>query len=160
MGCYCLTHQNSCSHFVHACQLFHIVAVTCLPVIDTEKWPGPHMLTTYPVLFCMFSMSFMRFANLKEFHKALDRTHQIKGQYKPICLKQLELELITGKPFLHLLMSSLWVLWVTLKNAINKLKVMIIILMLCYLNVLKFCSPPTHQPPLPYSGPISLKFTW
>jgi hypothetical protein len=31
--------QHSCSHFVHACQLFNIAAVTYLSVIDTEKYP-------------------------------------------------------------------------------------------------------------------------
>lgn len=34
----------------HACQLFHIAAVTCLSVTDTEKWQLKDMLTTH--LFC------------------------------------------------------------------------------------------------------------
>jgi hypothetical protein len=42
------------------------------------------MLTIYPVMFCI------RFVNLKKFHKALRRTHQIKGQYELLCLKWLD----------------------------------------------------------------------
>ena len=77
-----------------AWQLFHIAAVTCLPVTDTEVTWLRDMLTAYPALFCMFCM---RFANLKKFHKALHRTHQIKGQYELLCLKWLESGLTTGQ---------------------------------------------------------------
>jgi len=76
-------------------------------------------LTTHPVLFCMFCM---RFANLKKFHKALCTAHQIKGQYELLCLNYLESELTTKQPFLQLCMSSLFFLWLTLKNATNKPK--------------------------------------
>ena len=47
---------------------------------------------------------------LKKFHKALRRTHQIKGQYELLCLKWLESELTTRQHFLHVGMSSLWLL--------------------------------------------------
>ena len=110
------------------------------------------MLITYPVMFCM------RFVNLKKFHKALHRTHQIKGQYELLCLKWLESELTTGQHFLYLHMSSLWFLWLTLKNATNKPK------SYDYNThaLLSQCSEiplfTTHlPPPLPYSAPIGLK---
>jgi hypothetical protein len=45
------------------------------------------MMTSCPVMFCM------RFVNLMKFHKALHRTHQVKGQYELLCLKWLESEL-------------------------------------------------------------------
>ena len=103
--------QHSCSHFV-----------PCLPAISycCCNMPASHwhrevtwlkdMLTTYPVLFWALCI---KFDNLKKFHKVLYRTHQIKGQYELLCLKWLESELTTGQPFLHLCMSSLWLLWLT-----------------------------------------------
>ena len=39
------------------------------------------MMTSCPVMFCM------RFVNLKKFHKALRRTHQVKGQYELLWLE-------------------------------------------------------------------------
>lgn len=67
------------------------------------------MLTTCPVMFCM------RVVNLRKFHKAWCRTHQVESQYEPSkclkCLKWLKSELTTGQHFLHLCMSSLWFLW-------------------------------------------------
>ena len=103
--------QNSCSHFV---QWLPVISYCCCNM-PASHWHREvtwlkDMLTPYPVLFCMFWMFCMRFANLKKFHKALCRTHQIKGQYELLCLKWLESELTTGQHFLHLHMSSLWFL--------------------------------------------------
>jgi hypothetical protein len=70
-------------------------------------------------LFCIF---WLRFANLKKFHKPLHRIHQVKGQYELFCLKWLESEMFPGQPFLNLCMSSLWFFSLTLKNATNKSK--------------------------------------
>ena len=134
----------------HICQLFHILAVNdCQSFTKRSDLAQVtvDMLTTYPVLFCMFGIFCMRFANLKKFHKALCRTHQIKDRYELLCLKYLEWELTTRQPFLYLHMSSLWFFMLTLKNATNKTKNTTIILMLCDLNDLKFpCSSLFFQP--------------
>lgn len=53
-------------------------------------------LTTYSVLFCMLWVLCMRFASLKKFHKALRKTHQIKGPYE---LLWFESELTTRQNF-------------------------------------------------------------
>lgn len=102
-----------------ACQLFHIVAVTCCQSLMQTSDLAEDILITCPILFCIF---WMRFANLKKFYKALCRTHQIKGQYELLCLKWLESGLTTGQSFLYLRMSSPWFLWLALKNATNKPK--------------------------------------
>ena len=116
-------HPNSCSHFV-----------PCLPAISycCCQMPASHwhrevtwlkdMLTTYPVLFFVFWLFCVSFTDLKKFHKALCRTHQIKGQYELLGLKWLESGLTTRQPFLRLWLSSLRLLWLTLKNAANKPK--------------------------------------
>lgn len=120
--------QNSCSHFV-----------PCLPAICycckllASHWHRKvtwlkDKLTTYPVLFCVFWMFCMKFANLKKFYKAVQRIHLIKGQYELLCLKYLVSELITGQSFLDLCMSSLWFLWLTVKNAANVTIFLVIIL--------------------------------
>lgn len=44
-------HQIDVAILSHACQLFHILAVTCLPSIDTEKWLGSRTCWPHP-LFC------------------------------------------------------------------------------------------------------------
>lgn len=151
---------NSCSHFV-----------PCLPAISycCCNRPASHwhrevtwlkdILTTCLVLFCMFWMFCVRFANLKKFHKALCKTHQIRGKYEWLCLKQLESELTTRQPSLYLCMNLLWFLWLILKNDTNKPKSYDYNTHLCYLNALKSpCSPPTHHPSTTlYSGPTSLK---
>ena len=75
-------------------------------------------------------------------------THQINGQYELLCLKYLESELTTEKTFLQLCMSSLQLLWLTLKSVTNKPKVMLIILIPCYLNIVKSpCLLPSHHSP-------------
>ena len=133
-GCVCLTPPKiAVAILFHACQIFHIVAVTCLPdVTDTEKWLGSR--TCWPhSLFCM------RFANLKKFHKALHRTHQIKGQYKQLCLKYLESWLTTGPSYTYV--------WAHCARMLPINQNMIVVLILCYLNVLKFpWSPLIHHP--------------
>lgn len=144
--------QHSCSHFV-----------PCLPVTDTEKWLGSR--TCWPhTLFCSLCSEWAVWGllvSLKTFHKGLCRTHQIKGRYELLCLNYLGSELTTGQPFLHLCMSSLWFLWVTLKNATSKPKC-------CDYNTCALLSESseiplfaTHPPPpLPYPGPSSLKVSW
>jgi hypothetical protein len=140
-------HQSSCSHFV-----------PCLPAISycCCNMPASHwhrkvtwlkvILTTYSVLFCMLWMFFMSFANLN----STKLYHQIKGQYKLLCLKYLDSELTT----------RLWFLWLTLKNA-NKPKSydynIHALLSICS-EIALFNTPPPS--PLLYSGPISLKVSW
>lgn len=85
-----------------ACQLLHIVAVTGLPVTDSEKAWLKDMLITRPVLFCM------RFANRKKFHKALCRTLQFKGQYELLCLQLTHWPL--GSPGLRYVFNKLLLL--------------------------------------------------
>jgi hypothetical protein len=70
----------------NAHKLFHIIAAICLPVIDTEKYLDSEQGHADHITPVMFSMFYMRFVNLKKFHKASDRTPQIKGQYEPFCL--------------------------------------------------------------------------
>jgi hypothetical protein len=52
--------------FLHACQLFYIVAEICLPVTRTHKknnlTQSRVVLATYPVTYVM------KFVNLKKFH--------------------------------------------------------------------------------------------
>ena len=106
----------------HICQLFHILAVNdCQSFTKRSDLAQVtvDMLTTYPVLFCMFGIFCMRFTNLKKFHKALCRTHHIKDRYELLCLKYLEPELTTSSPSYTYL---LWSLWLTLENATNKAK--------------------------------------
>ena len=105
-------------------------------------------------------MFWVKFANLKELHEALHRTHQIKGQYEVFCLKRLESALTTGQPFLRV-RNELTVVFVADTEE-------------CYYTnkpkgydynthaLLSQCSEiplfTTHlPPPLPYSAPIGLK---
>lgn len=157
------TTPNSCSYFA-----------PCLPAIlyccfnvsashgHREVTWLKDMLATYPVLFCMFRMFCMRCANLKKFYKALhsEWPHQVKGQYELLCLKWLESEPITGQSFLHLRMSSLCFCGWHWRMLLISQKIKSIILMLYYLDVLKF--PFITLPPLNlwYSGPVSLKISW
>ena len=84
----------------HACRQFHIVAVQCLLVTDTEELPDSEQGHADHIL--CYVLYVLRFANLEEFHKALHRTLHVKGQYEVLCLKYLELELTTEQ---HLHMS-------------------------------------------------------
>jgi hypothetical protein len=56
----------------HACQLFHIVALMCLPVTDTEKYPdseqGHAGHVSYYVLYVVLML-----VNLRKSHKTLHR---------------------------------------------------------------------------------------
>ena len=92
---------HSCSHFVPCLPAISYCCCNIPAVTDKKNnlTQSKVMLITYPLIFWGLS-------NLK-FHKALCRTHQIKGQYELLCLKWLESGLTTGQHFQHLSMSSL-----------------------------------------------------
>lgn len=86
------------------CQILHIVVVIHLAFPEIKN-----KITWLIAMSCRSHILFsMRFVNFKQFYKALHRTHQIKGQYKLLCLKWLESEQPTGQHFLNLHMSLLW----------------------------------------------------
>jgi len=72
-----------------------------------------HKLTQSRVMLAIYIscsvLYVLRFDNLKKFHKAFCRTHQIKGQYELLCLKYLGSELTTKQHFLYLLMIVIFV---------------------------------------------------
>jgi hypothetical protein len=90
------TLQHSCSHFL-----------PCLPAISycCYNVSGSHwnrkIINSVQGHADHISCYALGLVNLKKFHKALHRTHQIKGQ----CLKWLVSEWTTGQ---HLHMSPLW----------------------------------------------------
>jgi hypothetical protein len=71
----------------HAWQLVHIVAVPCLPVIDTETWLGSRTCRSN-TLFCSVCSAW-GLPIFRRFTKLLCKTHQVKGQYELLRLKNI-----------------------------------------------------------------------
>ena len=156
--------QSSWSHFVpclpaksYCCCNVPTLLIS-LNKSDTETWLGSKTFWPHTQFYSVCSeCSAWGFLILRNSRKLY---HQIKRQYKLLCLKYTKSELTTRQPFLHLCISSLWFLLLTLQSVLIRQKIMITLLMLCYLYVLKFlCSTPLHAP-LPHSGPITLKVCW
>jgi hypothetical protein len=143
---------------------FHIVAIIgCASRWHREVTWLKDMPTTYPVLFCMFWVFCARFTNLKKFHKALCRTHQIKDQYDLLCLKYPGSELTTGSPSC----TYVWAHWGCCswhwRMLLISQKVMITIQYSCFVISMFWNSPvclPRTYHPLTLLRTKQLEGTW
>jgi hypothetical protein len=71
-------HSMAAATLFHHCQLFHTVAVICLPVTDTEKYLDPEQGHADHIL--CYVLCVRRFVNLK-------KSHNYKLHVGPIKLK-------------------------------------------------------------------------
>lgn len=85
--------QHSYSDLFQAWQLSHIVNI-----MPARHWYRKVMTWSKSCWSHIFSVFCVRFVNLKKFHRALHRTHQIKNQCEPSGLKWIESEPPLGSP--------------------------------------------------------------